>query len=623
MERRISFLRIVFGVLAAILSRCEALNTKIVTPAAAAGPPRTFPRTSTSSSSTASTRGTIHVRSARPYRPYTDDDGHDELEKERTTERPTQTRTEALGPSVVPPKPKIVVLGASGLIGRLVVRQLLEMSELDATIVAFVRDYDKACRVLYDDLLVASSSVSKRGPKLQIVQGDLVPPEELPGYDGTGEEEQAWLERAESAAASYGKNVKDYDNREGNEVAPDEALQEAIRDCTAIISCVGAVRPTNPWTDLLARPLWRLLRSDVSAWCSDPRHPFYVHYHATRKVLRLAEREQLRREAAVACDADNPVDDDYDDDENTEKQVVPRIRFVRISDLCVAQAPWNFVPVLTNILHSMVFRYQDMAEKALEASSLIETVTIRPGDLVDEERDANTTSLQVDPSGTLPCPARVGRDDVAALAVASALFDSSNRERRRKRRGTAVALSPRESSEDVLALSDDTREQQQQHPFHYTLACRWASDSLDPYPAQGQVSDGLANANLCLQSALQTLRKQQQQQQQKHYAKSKSNAAAKPRRKIKPYGICVAVPVYIVLALMVRSLLGYAASLHNIIPALQCLDPIASRMCEALSVTAASVLGHSSLLLHAAGRHLIPALPLWVRWRYSAKYISF
>jgi len=337
--------------------------------------------------------------SGRRYRPYDDNAGDDEsTERERNTERPTQTRTELIRPAIGPSKPKILVLGATGKIGRRVVQTILDMSHLDVTVVAFVRDYDKACRVLYDDLLVSNSR--KKGPKLQIVQGDLIRPEELPGYravdDDDEEEEQAWFQKAESASVFYGNSVKDYDNRAEHQDIPDEALEDAIRDCTTIISCVGSVRPTNFWTDIMARPLWRLLRKDVSGWCSDPRHPFYVHYQTTRKALNLAEREQLRREAAASCQDEENGDDDKEID------VVPRIRFIRVSDLCVSQPPFHFVPLITNILHSMVFRYQDMAEKTLEASALIETVTLRPGDLVGEERNVNTTTLQVDPLGSVP-----------------------------------------------------------------------------------------------------------------------------------------------------------------------------------------------------------------------------
>ena len=92
----------------------------------------------------------LHPLSGRSRR-YTEDDG-ELYEREREIEVPTETMAALPEPDVVPSKPKIVVLGATGKIGRLVVRQLLETAG-EATIVALVRDYDKACRVLYDDLM--------------------------------------------------------------------------------------------------------------------------------------------------------------------------------------------------------------------------------------------------------------------------------------------------------------------------------------------------------------------------------------------------------------------------------------------------------------------------------------
>lgn len=305
---------------------------------------------------------------------------HDDISRQRSTDRPTQTVFGEEGPEVSPSKPKIVVLGATGRTGRLVVRQLLEKESVDMTIVAFVRDYDKAIRVLYDDILVARAN--KKGPELQIVEGDLVPPEELPGFCAENtEDEQVWREAADSAARYFGNKIGDYDNRE---LLPDinESLEEALKGCTTVISCLGSFRPTNLWTDVLARPFWRILRPDVSGWCNDSRHPYYVHYTSTRKALGCAEREQRRREAAAAALAENSKGDD----ESGQEVSVPRIRFIRISDLACSQRPWYFVPLVTNVVQSVVFRYHEMAEQLLGSSNLVETVVLRPGDLVDDER---------------------------------------------------------------------------------------------------------------------------------------------------------------------------------------------------------------------------------------------
>lgn len=318
-------------------------------------------------------RSSVRIKAKRTRRYFEEEEDGSERERERSPERPTLAETELIGPPAVPSKPKIVVLGASGKIGSLIVRQLLEMTHLDITVVAFVRDYDKACRVLYDDVLVARAT-RKKGPQLQIVVGDLVPSEELPGF--VDEDEELWAQTAESAAKFYGNDVEQYDNRD-MQPGVNEALQESIKGCTAIISCVGAVRPTNLWSDYLAIPVWRLFRHDVSGWCKDPKHPYYVHYSSTRKVLGFAEREQLRREASAAV---------FAEEDETQPKEIPRIRFVRISDLCVTQKPWDFIPLVTNALHSMVFRYQDMTERLLEESKVLDTVILRPGDLVDDER---------------------------------------------------------------------------------------------------------------------------------------------------------------------------------------------------------------------------------------------
>ena len=316
-------------------------------------------------------RSSIRIKAKWTRRYFEEDDGS---ERERAPERPTLSQAELIGPPAYPSKPKIVVLGASGKIGSLIVRQLLEMTHLDITVVAFVRDYDKACRVLYDDVLVARAAKNK-GPQLQIVVGDLVPAEELPGF--VDEDEELWAQTAQSAAKFYGNNVQDYDNRDMYQPDVNEALQESIKGCTSIISCVGAVRPTNLWSDYLAVPIWRLFRHDVSGWCKDKKHPFYAHYASTRKVLGFAEREQLKREACAAV---------YAEEDGMQPREIPRIRFVRVSDLCVTQKPWDFIPLVTNALHSMVFRYQDMTERLLEESKVLDTVILRPGDLIDDER---------------------------------------------------------------------------------------------------------------------------------------------------------------------------------------------------------------------------------------------
>lgn len=450
--------------------------------------------------------------------------------KQRSTERPTQTLTEPLRPPVLPAKSKIVVLGASGLIGRLVVRQLLEAPQLDATIVAIVRDYDKACRVLYDDLIVAASR--RKGSKLVIVQGDLVPPEELPGFTITEESQEEVYDGVAGSSTTLKSNESP--NTTPMLSAEEDVLQEAIRDCTTIISCLGTVRITNFWTDFLVRPLWRLLRPDVSDWCDDPHHPYYVHYRTTQKVIHYAEREQIRRQAAI--DSSN-----LEPHSQKSKESPPRIRFIRISDLCVAQPPWFLIPLLTNIFHSMVFRYQLLADRLLDASTHLDTITIRPGDIVAEERNVETTALQVDPSGVVPYPARVGREDTAEVVVAAALWSPK----------------PQKQNDDKL----------HEGPFHFTWACRWVGRAMDPFPAQGELSDGHTTAHQCVQSAVQGVMSEtgadatgltrRTSLRRRVRSASLLSSRAVPLKQMKPYGICVAIPVYTFLFLLVSSLLSY------------------------------------------------------------------
>jgi nucleoside-diphosphate-sugar epimerase len=118
-----------------------------------------------------------------------------------------------------PPKsspPKIVVLGATGKIGRRVIRQLMAL-ESDMTIVAFVRDYEKACDVLYDELIIEKTT---KGPTLQVVVMDLVPPSFVAGYKPDEDEDDDGDDDDEaiiSASRFYANDAADYDFRSSKE----------------------------------------------------------------------------------------------------------------------------------------------------------------------------------------------------------------------------------------------------------------------------------------------------------------------------------------------------------------------------------------------------------------------
>ena len=162
-------------------------------------------------------------------------------------------------------------------------------------------------------------------------------------------------------------------------------------------------------------------------------------------------------------------------------------------------------------------------------------------------QDVNTTSLQVSHTGYVPCPARISREDVASLAVAAALFQT-----------------PRYINE----MGDSTTEQTMQEAFHYTLACRWVGQQLDPYPPQGVKADGSKDATTALRRTLSIIEKNERRKRTLERARKQTNAylsdlntAAGPsaaatgfRRKRQPHGLCVAIPVYVTLVLFARSL---------------------------------------------------------------------
>lgn len=499
---------------------------------------------------------------------------------------PTQTATDVIGVPSLPGQPKIVVMGATGGVGRHVVRQLMS-TNVDMTVVAFCRNYDKALETLYegagdtddDDRGGASGRSlvqrkSKRGPKLEIVVGDLVDRSSVFNYKD--EEDEIEVEFNSTTLASvrryYGDDAADEvykasPKRNAEETADaHEALKQAIKDCTAIISCVGTVRPTNPWTDYVMNPL-RIFRK-ASRWCSDPRHPYYVNYQSTREALALAEEEQERRnveiekfeqaeeemarEAAKMGRSYVPANGRS----NPKKGPVELIKFVRISDLAVSIRPWEVVSLFTNIGRSLVFRDQEKCEILLENSKLIDTVTLRPGDLIDTPRNTNTTYIQMDPSGVLAYPAYVSKEDVAAVAVAAALT--------RRDGFTAAAKEDRYYEESVGGKNVKKRRRKdayesrgvatgEERAASYTWAIRWCGEDLE---GQGRKSDGLPDAQSCVDRMLQLEKKVEAKRKKADSVRDGDSVQrvlskmTKPlkRRRLKPYGIAVAVPVYAVMA---------------------------------------------------------------------------
>lgn len=157
-------------------------------------------------------------------------------------------------------------------------------------------------------------------------------------------------------------------------------------------------------------------------------------------------------------------------------------------------------------------------------------------------KDVKTTGIQVSPSGMVPSPSRISREDVADLAVSAATFES-------------------------IDSGTGSRE-----PFHYTFGMRWVGEEMAPFPSQGRKNDGLPNANLALKRALSTIYKSEaRSKSRKQLVANKSKrkkegrqsdlvlrlASQIQRRKsrVQPHGICVALPVYFLLALFVKAML--------------------------------------------------------------------
>jgi hypothetical protein len=243
----------------------------------------------------------------------------------------------------------------------------------------------------------------------------------------------------------------------------EETLDKAVEGCDSIISVSGSFRISN-LADFLP---WRLFRANVSEW-ADTSHPYFANYKAQCKLIGLAEHHQIQR-------------------------------FVRLTGLSTGFSPFNFFTILFSALLSMTSRYHFMCESYLRKSK-VPHVILRPGGLASEERNPETTNLQVDTSGYMPPPGRVSRSDVAALAVA--------------------ACDP-----TLLPFGES-----------YTLAVRAVGEDIKPKP-QGAKEDGCATAIECLQQV----------------AKSGRPLSIETPES-KPYGIAVGLFVYSLSAITLKLL---------------------------------------------------------------------
>eukprot|EP00980_Cylindrotheca_fusiformis_P003960 scaffold871_cov130-Cylindrotheca_fusiformis.AAC.37 len=302
-------------------------------------------------------------------------------------------------------KKPILVVGATGKVGRKVVQQLMDRN---LRVRALVRNLEKANEIFDDNQRSA----------IEFVVCDLG-----------------------SADAS--------------------TLEPCVQGCEAIISVSGAMR-FSKLTDFLP---WRLFETDVSQWCGEDRsHPYFSNYVAQKALIDLAKKHHCSR-------------------------------FVRLTGLSSGFSPFNPVSMIFSSVLSLTSRYHFLCEQYLRNSN-VPYLILRPGGLADEDR--------VDPSGSLPPPARVPRTDVAALAALAVGNDS-----------------PLDASNS------------------YTLAIRAVGD-LKPKP-QGSKEEGLPTALDCLQSC-----------------RDKSDTTDKTIQS-KPYGVAVGIFIYSLLLIGVtvaKMLLG-------------------------------------------------------------------
>lgn len=492
---------------------------------------------------------------------------------------PTITQLQLSPTAIIPPRPKIVVFGASGRIGRRVLRRLLS-SGVDMDVVAYVRDEKKLERVLYEEGLGGMSTVGGRrgrkndkGPKLQVVVGNLVSNVDVFRGQFETEEEKRVLDLWVDKAANYFRSIGDDSNSTTNITssmisdekvktdidimeANNEAIQEAIAGSTIIVSCVGTSRQTNFYTDYLCVPFFRILRKDVSKWCSDPRHPYYVNYLSTKKILEEAENEQRRREAMIQFQMEKmKLEEEYEkrrtkkEEEGFESSIAAnfkkrrgrfgsdtnyydgtsldlpedvqlptstdRIKLIRISDANVGRNPWRLGSIVTNVFRSVVFRYHEMGEKLLEGSEVVDTIVLRAGELTDEERvSAGDVSLvcycisshcetATTIQNTNHTSLQLSTDGKVATPCLVGRDDVAD---------IAVVAALTTTSNPKLFFGNDTDTTDNsedeggtdnatiQATSHYTWALRWTGQHLSP--PQGLRPDGLSTAALCFVKAI-------------------------------------------------------------------------------------------------------------------------
>ena len=144
---------------------------------------------------------------------------------------------------------------------------------------------------------------------------------------------------------------------------------------------------------------WRLLGNDPMSWCSDKTHPYFVNYLSMVTLAKVLSAKRSQQS-----------------DEDGEVQV-PKI--VRLTGLSVGLPGTNPVSLIFNTLLSLTGKWHARGERVLRQSGLDYTI-LRPGGLADGARPPGVAvqAVAVNSDGTsVPPPARLGREDLASLAV--------------------------------------------------------------------------------------------------------------------------------------------------------------------------------------------------------------
>lgn len=228
-----------------------------------------------------------------------------------------------------------------------------------------------------------------------------------------------------------------------------------------------------------------------------------------------------------------------------------RIKFIRISHVMVGHNPFRIRNILMNIRWSQVSRFELMGEMLLEESTTVDTIVLRPGQITDEARNTNTTSLQLSVDGLVPSPSLVGRDDVADLAVVLALTKTSSPNTLQPDSDTSGSLLPR--YKEILP---------NELAHHWTWAMRWTGQYLSP--PQGLRPDGYINAAMCFVMAVkeQILRDKKRlsnmEKIESYYGGTGLLQLIRWSRKLKPYAqsLAVLLSVYLTLGIVFSYLFG-------------------------------------------------------------------